>query len=52
MLGSAAGFLGLEGMIVLYALVVLSPFIVLGTLGWWLVRERRRRDERRLLASA
>lgn len=52
MLGSAAGFLGLEGMIVLYALVVLSPVLVLGGLAWWLVRERRRRDERRLLASA
>ncbi len=52
MLGSAAGFLGLEGMIVLYALVVLSPVLVLGGLGWALVRERRRRDEKRLLASA
>ena len=52
MLGSAAGFLGLEAMIVLYALVVLSPVLVLGGLGWALVRERRRRDERRLLANA
>ena len=38
--------------IVLYALVVLSPFLVLGGLWWVLVRERRRRDEQRLLASA
>jgi Domain of unknown function (DUF4349) len=52
LLSSAAGFLGLEGIIVLYALVVLSPFLVLGGLGWWLVRERRRREESRLLASA
>jgi hypothetical protein len=52
LLGSAAGFLALEGIIVLYALVVLSPVLVLGGLGWWLVRERRRREESRLLASA
>jgi hypothetical protein len=47
----AAGFLGLEGIIVLYALVVLSPFLVLGGLSWALLRERRRREERRLLAT-
>ena len=52
MLGSAAGFLGLEGMIVLYALVVLSPVLVLCGLGWALARERRRRNERHLLASS
>jgi uncharacterized protein DUF4349 len=51
LLGSAAGFLGLEGIIVLYALVVLSPIILLGALAWWIVRERRRREDR-LLASA
>ena len=51
LLGSAAGFLGLEGIIVIYALVVLSPLLLLGALGWWIVRERRRREER-LLASA
>jgi len=51
LLGSAAGFLALEGIIVLYALVVLSPVLILGGLAWWLLRERRRRDERRLLAS-
>ena len=50
-LGSAAGFLGLEGIIVLYALIVISPFLLLGALAWWIVRERRRREER-LLASA
>ncbi|HJQ49134.1 MAG TPA: DUF4349 domain-containing protein [Gaiellaceae bacterium] len=50
-LGSAGGFLGLEGIIVLYALVVLSPIILLGALAWWILRERRRREER-LLASA
>ncbi len=52
LLGSAAGFLALEGIIVLYALVVLSPFLLLGGLTWWLLRERRRREETRLLASA
>jgi hypothetical protein len=51
LLGSAGGFLGLEGIIVLYALVVLSPILVLGALAWLLLRERRRREER-LLASA
>jgi hypothetical protein len=52
LLGSAAGFLALEGIIVLYALVVLSPFLLLGCLTWWILRERRRREETRLLASA
>jgi hypothetical protein len=52
LLGSAGGFLALEGIVVLYALVVLSPVLVLGGLAWWLVRERRRREESRLLASA
>ncbi|HZT93096.1 MAG TPA: DUF4349 domain-containing protein [Gaiellaceae bacterium] len=51
LLGSAAGFLGLEGIIVLYALIVVSPLVLLGTLAWWILRERRRREER-LLASA
>jgi len=52
LLGGAAGFLALEGIVVLYALVVLSPLLVLGGLAWVVLRERRRRDERRLLASA
>jgi hypothetical protein len=52
LLGSAAGFLALEGIIVLYALVVLAPVLIVGGLGWWLLRERRRREESRLLASA
>jgi Domain of unknown function (DUF4349) len=50
-LGSAAHFLALEGIIVLYALIVLAPVLLLGALAWWIVRERRRREER-LLASA
>jgi Domain of unknown function (DUF4349) len=50
LLGSAARFLGLEGIIVLYALIVLSPIVLIGALAWWIVRERRRREER-LLAS-
>ena len=49
--GSAAHFLALEGIIVLYALIVLAPVLLLGALAWWIVRERRRREER-LLASA
>jgi Domain of unknown function (DUF4349) len=51
LLHSAANFLGLEGIIVLYALIVLSPLALIAALGWWIVRERRRREER-LLASA
>ena len=51
LLGSAAHFLALEGIIVLYALIVLAPVLLLGGLGWWILRERRRREER-LLASA
>jgi hypothetical protein len=51
LLGSAGHFLALEGIIVLYALVVLSPVLVLGGVAWWLLRERRRREER-LLAGA
>jgi hypothetical protein len=51
LLGDAAGFLALEGIIVLYALIVLAPVLLLGGLGWWLLRERRRREER-LLAGA
>jgi hypothetical protein len=51
MIHSAAGFLALEGTIALYALVVLSPLLVLAATAWWLVRLRRRREERRLLAA-
>jgi hypothetical protein len=51
LLGSAAHFLALEGIIVLYALIVLAPVLLLGGLAWWIIRERRRREER-LLASA
>jgi hypothetical protein len=51
MLHSALGFLGLEAMIALYALIVISPFAVLAALGWGLARARRRRDEQRLLAT-
>jgi Domain of unknown function (DUF4349) len=51
MLHSAAGFLALEGTIALYALVVLSPLLVLGVLGWTALAARRRREERRLLAA-
>jgi hypothetical protein len=45
MLHSAVGFLGLEGMIALYALIVVSPIALLGVLAWWLRDSRRRRLE-------
>ena len=51
LLGSAGNFLALEGIIVLYALIVLSPIVLIAALAWWVLRERRRREER-LLASA
>jgi len=46
MVHSALGFLGLEGTIVLYALIVLSPVALVGALLWSLREARRRRDER------
>jgi Domain of unknown function (DUF4349) len=47
MVHSAVGFLGLEGIILLYALIVISPFaIVAGLLWFW-----RRRTVDRLLAA-
>jgi Domain of unknown function (DUF4349) len=51
LLGSAGHFLAFEGIIFLYALIVVAPLLVIGGLVWWVVRERRRREER-LLASA
>jgi hypothetical protein len=46
MVRSAAGFLGLEGTIALYALIVVSPLALVGVLAWSLRETRRRRDER------
>ena len=51
MLHSALGFLGVEAMVALYALIVISPFAVLAGLAWTLARARRRRDEKRLLTA-
>lgn len=51
LLGSAAHFLALEGIIVLYALIVLAPLLLIAALVWWILRERRRREER-LLSTA
>jgi hypothetical protein len=52
LLHNAATFLALEGIIVLYALIVAGPILLIVGLVWWLTRERRRREERELLASA
>ncbi|MFL5912399.1 MAG: DUF4349 domain-containing protein [Gaiellaceae bacterium] len=46
MVHSAVGFLGLEGTIVLYALIVVSPLALVAALLWSLREARRRRDER------
>ena len=51
MLHSAVGFLGLEGTIVLYALIVAGPLALAVALVWGLARLRRRRDEQRLLTA-
>lgn len=46
MLHSAVGFLGLEGTVALYALIVASPLALLAALLWSLREARRRRGER------
>jgi len=46
MLHGAVGFLGLEGTIALYALIVLSPLALVAALLWMLLQAKRRRDER------
>lgn len=51
LLGSAAHFLALEGIIVLYGIIVLAPLLLIAALVWWALRERRRREER-LLSTA
>jgi hypothetical protein len=51
MLHSALGFLGIEAMVALYALIVISPLAILGGLALGLARARRRRDEERLLVA-
>ncbi len=49
MVHSAFGFLGLEGAIVLYALIAVSPFALLGGLLWSLREAHRRRIARLVL---
>jgi hypothetical protein len=51
MLHSAVGFLGLEGTIALYALIVAGPLLLAAALVWGLARLRRRREEQRLLTA-
>jgi hypothetical protein len=51
MLHSAVGFLGLEGTIVLYALIVAGPLVLAAVAVWGLARLRRRREEQRLLTA-
>lgn len=46
MVRSAVGFLGLEGTIVLYVLIVASPLALVAALLWSVREARRRRDER------
>ena len=51
MLHSAVGFLGLEGTIALYALIVAGPLLLAAALVWGLARLRKRREEQRLLTA-
>ncbi len=51
MVHSAIGFLALEATVALYVLIVIGPFALLAALAWGLNRARRRREERRLLAT-
>jgi hypothetical protein len=51
MLGSAVSFLGLEAVVALYALIVISPLVPLVALVWGATWARRRRDERRLVGA-
>jgi hypothetical protein len=51
MLHSAVGFLAIEATVALYALIVVSPLLLVWALVWGLMRLRRRRDEHRLLAA-
>jgi uncharacterized protein DUF4349 len=48
----AASFLAAAGAILLFLLIILSPLIVLAVAAIWGARAYRRREERRLLASA
>ncbi|HEU0336565.1 MAG TPA: DUF4349 domain-containing protein [Gaiellaceae bacterium] len=41
-----------EAAALLYALVVAGPFVLVGAGVWWLSRQRRRRDDERLLAAS
>jgi hypothetical protein len=51
MVHRALGFLELEGLVALYALLVAGPLALLAGAAWWLARERRRREERTLLSA-
>jgi hypothetical protein len=50
-LDEAKDILALEVAVVLYALVIVGPFALLGLLVWLALRLRRRREEARLLAT-
>ena len=52
MLHNIGTFLAIEGIVILYALIVALPIIILIALIWWLIRERRRREEELLAGSA
>lgn len=51
MVHAALGFLELEGLVLLFALLVAGPLALLAVAAWWLARERRRREERTLLST-
>ncbi|MDX6479885.1 MAG: hypothetical protein QOG85_395 [Gaiellaceae bacterium] len=51
-LHNAGSFLAVEGLILLYILIIVGPIVLVGALAWWVMRERRRREERLLAANA
>jgi hypothetical protein len=52
MLHNTGDFLGYEGIVILYVLIVVVPIALLIAIPWLLIRERRRREEKLLAASA
>jgi hypothetical protein len=51
MLHNVGATLAVEGIVVLYALIIGLPIILIAGLIWWFTRGRRKRDERELLAN-
>ncbi len=51
MLHNMIQFLAVEGIVVLYILLIAGPILLIGGLIWWFTLGRKRRDEKELLAQ-